>query len=78
MRVSRDSLKLELIEKHRFLVQPNDPNNLMTLTLIQPGKARFFLTYISLDYHYAAHTGLPSKIRVKKEEYCYNHLLKME
>ena len=38
------------------------------LTLIPPGKGRFTLTYMSLDYlHCAAHTGLPSWIRLKIE-----------
>ena len=30
-----------------------------TLTLIQPGKGRFTLAYISPDYLYGSHAGLP-------------------
>ena len=35
------------------------------LTLTQPGKGRFTLTYMAIGYLHAVHTGLPSLIRVK-------------
>ena len=38
-----------------------------SLTQIQPGKGRFSLTYMSLDYLHASHTGLPSWIKVNRE-----------
>ena len=35
------------------------------LTLIQPGKGRFTLAYMSHDYLHGSHAGLPGLIRVK-------------
>ena len=35
------------------------------LTLIQPGKGRFTLAYMSHDYLHGSHAGLPGWIRVK-------------
>ena len=35
-----------------------------SLTLIQPGKGRFTLAYMSHDYLHGSHTGLPGWIRV--------------
>ena len=36
-----------------------------SLTLIQPGKGRFALTYMSPDYLHGSHAGPPGWIRVK-------------
>ena len=36
------------------------------LTLIQPGKGRFTLIYMSPDYLHGSQAGLPGWIRVKK------------
>ena len=36
-----------------------------SLTLIQPGKGRFTLAYMSHDYLHGSHAGLPGWIRVK-------------
>ena len=37
----------------------------ISLTLIQPGKGRFTLAYMSPDYLHGSHAGLPGWIRVK-------------
>ena len=37
------------------------------LTLIQPGKGRFTLAYMSHDYLHGSHAGLPGWIRVKTD-----------
>ena len=42
-----------------------------TLTLIQPGKGRFTLAYMSHDYLHGSHAGLPSWIRVNNAFYEY-------
>ena len=39
----------------------------MPLTLIQPGKGRFTLAYMSHDYLHGSHAGLPGWIRVKNK-----------
>jgi len=40
--------------------------NKQQLTLIQPGKGRFTLAYMSHDYLHGSHAGLPGWIRVKQ------------
>ena len=40
----------------------------ISLTLIQQDKGRFTLTYMSLDYLHASHTGLPGWMRVKQSK----------
>ena len=47
--------------------------SLSTLTLIQPGKGRFALAYMSPDYLHGSHAGLPGWIRVKVINYENDH-----
>ena len=50
-----------------FWIQNFDDSNLPNiLTLIQPGKGRFTLAYMSHDYLHGSHAGLPGWMRVNK------------
>ena len=70
LRVASQEPDIYQTRRYQSVVLIHDSLSMVALTLIQPGKGRFALTYMSPDYLHGSHAGLPGWIRVKVQHEC--------